>query len=653
MRLSHSRVECFLKCPYKFKLSYIDDLKTLPSDDPANALILGHALHTGIEKDVESAIEEYYAAYPIITDRHVEEAIKLEYWLPKIKEAIPKGGKHEIPIADGDDFIGFIDYLVPVELSLEEKDDICCECNEEDCPYENSGRCPKGKYTEYYDLYDWKYSNNVKNYLESGQLHEYKYYFEKLNPGKKIRNMYFMFVPKSQLRIKYKNKTNKRDETIREFRKRIYADLNSKELQFVKIDYNTEKVIEFLSNGIHAMNCEEYTKNPTRLCDWCEFKKLCERKDDVDMALPSTQRRTIEGNSYKKIWFYGLPFSGKTYLANQFDTPLMLNTDGNFKQVDAPVLRIMDEVKTEGRITKRKYAWEVFKEAIDDLEKGSEFKTIIVDLLEDVYDACRVKVCVDNGWDHESDDSFKAYDIVRSEFLRTLKRLINLNYNIVLISHEDTSRDIMKKGGDKVTAIKPNLNDKIALKVAGMVDIACRIINDEGKRVIRFKSNEVEFGGGRLSIAQKEIPCDYAALMKVYGDKPKKAESGSKEPEKVETEEVTTTNGSNVCTEDTYFHIAATGNYVMKHEGEAYPEGGQIISKEEFVKGASEIARGKAPVETPERKTRTRKSREVVEEAKEVAEELPFKEESSTTEEVTEAPAEEAVPRRRRRRSEG
>ena len=256
--------------------------------------------------------------------------------------------------------------------------------------------------------------------------------------------------------------------------------------------------------------------------------------------------------------------TGKTYLANQFETPLMLNTDGNYKQVDAPVIRIIDEVSTEGRITKRKYAWEVFKETIDELEKGSDFKTIIVDLLEDVYDACRVKVCSDNGWDHESDDSFKAYDIVRSEFLRTLKRLLNLDYNIVLISHEDTSRDITKRTGDKVTAIKPNLQEKLALKVAGMVDMVVRIINDEGKRTISFKSNEVEFGGGRLNIKAKNIPCTYEDLMKVYGDN----------------------------------QVQPTAT----------------VKNEVAVNEPNEV-------ETPEKKVRTRKPREVVEEAKEEAEE--------------------------------
>ena len=596
MQLSHSRVDCFVQCPFKYKLRYKRKLQTLPKGEPNDPLILGHALHTGIEKDVKAAIDEYYNAYPVITDRHVEEAMKLEYWLPKIKAILPEG-YHEIKIED-EDFLGFIDLLVPVE--------------------ETEG-------IEYFDLYDFKYSNNVDNYMDSGQLHEYKYYFEKIFPTMRIRKMYFMFVPKCNLRIKYKNKTNSRDETLREFRKRIIEDLENKKIEFVPIEYNTTKVIDFLTNGKHAIECDDYIKCPSRLCDWCEYQRYCESegRDDLDMVLPSTNRRKIEGSSYKKIWIYGLPFSGKTYLANEFDTPLMLNTDGNFKQVDAPVIRIVDEVKTEGRITKRKYAWEVFQEAVDELEKkNNDFKTIIVDLVEDVYDACRIKVCIDNGWDHESDDSFKAYDIVRSEFLRTLKRLLNLDYNIVLISHEDTSRDIMKKSGDKITAIKPNLQEKLALKVAGMVDIACRIVNNEGKRTISFKANEVEFGGGRLNIKAKEIPCDYKELMKVYGDDNSKTK---KTVEKVEEKPTETQPVVETTTEQ--------------------------------VSEPVETATAEQPVtETPERKARTRKPREVVEEAKAEATEVDENTEAQMTlangSEPEETPAEETPVRRRRRVTE-
>ena len=258
MQVSHSRIECFKKCPYQFKLRYIDNLDTLPTDDPTSPLILGHALHTGIEKDVQTAINEYYGAYPVITDKHIDEALKLEYWLPKVKELLPKDGLHEIEIKD-EDYVGYIDYLSPVEL-----------------PFDTEG-------IEYFDLYDFKYSNNVKNYVDSEQLHLYKYYFEKLNPTKKIRNMYFMFVPKCQIRIKYKNKTNPKDETIFEFRKRIIEDLEKKQIEFLKIEYDPNKVIEFLTDTKHAIEADEFPKEETRLCDWCNFKEYCQEGIDYDI----------------------------------------------------------------------------------------------------------------------------------------------------------------------------------------------------------------------------------------------------------------------------------------------------------------------------------------------------------------------------------
>ena len=114
---------------------------------------------------------------------------------------------------------------------------------------------------------------------------------------------------------------------------------------------------------------------------------------------------------------------------------------------------------------------------------------------------------------------------------------------MVFISHEDDSKDVTKKSGDKITAIQPNISGKVALKVAGMVDIVGRVINDEGKRTISFKSNEVIFGGGRLELKSSDIPCDYNALMKVYANAPKPevikpVQEESKKEEPVEEKKV-------------------------------------------------------------------------------------------------------------------
>lgn len=239
------------------------------------------------------------------------------------------------------------------------------------------------------------------------------------------------------------------------------------------------------------------------------------------MLLPKNERKPQGAIIKKAVWIYGAPFSGKSTIANDFPDPLFLNTDGNLKFLpggEPPKVEIANRVVVEGRQTKTTMAWEIFKQAISELEKKqNDFKTIVVDLLEDVYEHCRIYIYQREGITHESDNSFKYYDIVRTEFLSTLKRLMSLDYeNIILISHEDTSKDITKKSGDKITAIKPNLQEKVATKVAGMVDIVARVVADGDERTLSFKTNEVIFGGGRLSVTDKVIPLDFDEFMAVY-----------------------------------------------------------------------------------------------------------------------------------------
>ncbi len=463
-------------------MRYLDELKTIPDDKPDNALYLGTALHTGLEIGVDEAIQQYYGNYPIITDEHINEAIKLEVMIPKAKAMVPDG-QNEVLI-DDPDFKGFIDLLVPVG---------------------NEGGL------EVLDVYDFKYSNNKQNYLDSDQLHLYKYFFEKNNPLCSIRNMYFLMVPKSKCK-------QIKGEDLTSYRQRLLMDLKTLTPELVPIQYDPNKVIRFLLQTKELLEADTYPKHKSFLCRYCEYQAYCEKGEDY-MLLPENKRRNLESTTKKVIWIYGSPFSGKTTFANQFPDPLMLNTDGNIKFVDAPYIHIKDKVEG-GRLAKRTFAWELFKDVLLELEKkDNSFKTIVVDLLEDLYESCRRYICDQKGWDHESDDSFRAWDMVRTEFLSTLKRLMNLDYeNIVLISHLDTTKDITKKGGDKLTSIKPNINDKVANKVAGMVDIVARTIADDGQYVLSFKRNEVIFGGGRLKFKAAEIPLDYQAFCDLYAE---------------------------------------------------------------------------------------------------------------------------------------
>ena len=525
--LGYSAVSTFENCPYQYKLRYIDNVEMLDDYEATDALKIGTALHRGIEIDVPTAIREYYNSYPIITDAHITEAIKLETLIPKVKAVIPEG-QHEVFFEYGA-FKGTIDLLVPVEAPL---------------VYHTEERTGKEGTVErldgdWYDIYDFKYSNNIDRYLESPQLHVYKYFAEKAL-GIKVRKLYFVFAQKVLIR-------QKKTEDLNQFRLRLKSTLQEAQVQVKEVSYDTNKVIDFMQNQVNILTCTDYKKQPSRLCDFCEYQEYCEKQEVLNMVLPSINRVEVEKTSKKKIWIYGQPYSGKTTFADQAPTPLNLNTDGNVKYVTMPRLAIKDEVTTEGRITKRKFAWEIFKEAISDLEKGSDFKTVVVDLLEDTYEACRLYMYDQLGITHESDDSFRAWDKVRTEYLSNIKRLLNLDYNIILISHEDTSKDLTKKGGDKVTAIMPNLNEKASKKIAGMVDLVARLVVDGDKRTLNFKSDEVVFGGGRLQgVKTTEIPLSWDALCDVYdeaigkvADKPKTAHQQKVEEFKQEQSEAT------------------------------------------------------------------------------------------------------------------
>lgn len=519
MRVSYSQIGTFEQCPYKWYLRYIEQLETLEPNEPDNALILGNALHKGMElRDVQAGVDYYREQLNIYDDRAVNEEIKLRAMIAKGLEIVPEGFTEQALEAP-EEFKGFIDLLVPTE---------------QDKPI-----------SLMYDMYDYKYANakSADKYRNSSQLSVYKWYLERLNPAIKVRNMYFVLFPKVSIR-------QKKTETLDGFRRRLRETLADIQPEFIRVEYDEEQVHDFLREKEELEQATDFPKCASRLCDWCEYQSYCER-NELTMMLPKAERQARTEQGKIKLWIYGDPFSGKTTFANGAPMPLMLNTDGNIKFVDAPAIPIKDELKTEGRMTKKVFGWAKFKESIDELDKDPQgYETVVVDLTEGVYELCRTYMYDKRGWEHESDDSFKAWDIVRKEFLDTMRRVTNLDMNVILISHEDSSRDFTRPTGNKVTALKPNIADKVAKQLAGMVDVVGRVVVRDGSHMLTFKTDETVFGGGRLKMPTNEMPLDWATFEGVYmnevsgngtpvevAEKPKRKSRAKKaEPEAVEAE---------------------------------------------------------------------------------------------------------------------
>lgn len=246
MQASHSRIDTHRNCPYQYYIKYVLGLKAKFDFKPDNALVLGIAMHLGIDEGVEAAIKNYFSNYNSVTPAMIDEAIKLEYLIPKVQEAIPPNGIFEDKI-DDEDFIGYIDYLVEVP--------------NEEVTVKGKTYTPTSYKT--YDLYDFKYSNNKSAYLKDEQLHLYKYFFEKTRRDK-IRNLYYVFIPK----IKVKDYNDKH------YRDKLIAELKKAKPDIVQITYDINHIIKFLIDTKHCIEDETFNKGTN--CYFCSFKKYCE-----------------------------------------------------------------------------------------------------------------------------------------------------------------------------------------------------------------------------------------------------------------------------------------------------------------------------------------------------------------------------------------
>lgn len=515
-KTSYSRVGTFTQCPRKFAFNYVEGLTVPFNCDAANPLTIGTMLHECIEEGVDEAIAKYVAKYPVMTDLMVDELMKIRVLGSRARELalgmVDDGVDpvFETKIEDDSGFVGFIDMLIPRGEGL-------------------------------WTMLDFKYSNNVDRYLESGQLSVYKYFYEKTHPGEIIQDMAFLIVPKTMIR-------QKKTEDLYQFRERLSATLEDMWPKLYRVQYDAGQVADFAVGTCTMANASKFPKCQSRLCDWCDYKDFCLKGNDM-LILPKNERRSEAVITEPDMWIYADSYVGKSTFVDHFDDVLFLNTDGNVQNITSPFIQIADELVTEGRMSRKVLAWSKFREVIDELEKhDNDFKVIALDLVEDLYEHCRFYVFDQLGIKHESDGGYgKGWDMVRTEFLGQMKRLKSLGYRIIYISKELVT-EITYANGMKVSTFKPNLPDKVANVLAGTVTMTLRAYMDERGHFLQLRKNENVFGGGRIDF--KRDRCDLTveafgeALLEAQGataaakpvaKKPKRAAKAAKaEPEPVE-----------------------------------------------------------------------------------------------------------------------
>lgn len=242
VQFSHSRVSTFNQCPYKYKLHYVDGVKVERKITPTDALILGTAMHEGIEKGPEAASQYYLSQFQMLTEEHLIEEFKLQYWARQAQRVLPLQQAIFEKKLDHKDFVGYMDMLVPLEKKNR------------------------------YHLFDFKYSNNQQRYMTSGQLHEYKAFFESTHPGMIIDKMYFVFIPKIVLE---KNAT----ESLEDYFSRLEKELNQNAIELREVVFDYQKVMDFTLSIKKILETSTFHKTPSKLCGWCDYFGQCSEEE--------------------------------------------------------------------------------------------------------------------------------------------------------------------------------------------------------------------------------------------------------------------------------------------------------------------------------------------------------------------------------------
>lgn len=235
----------------------------------------------------------------------------------------------------------------------------------------------------------------------------------------------------------------------------------------------------------------------------------------------------------RNYFFYGATMSGKSYLANEFPNPIILNTDGNASANSVPAIQLLNEKDKKGNIIKS--VIEQLSEILLALQTQQHtYETVVVDVIDDVIDMIKIAVCGQFDVKSLSEVGYgKGYDYFNQALTELVIDLKALPMNVIYISREITEYD------DEGKAVKtaPSLREKYVNLINGNSDLMIRtekLGNHYNREVVRkrktYKSDQID-DKAILKILQT---IDGAVVM--TASKPQKQQAQAAKQEKIEDE---------------------------------------------------------------------------------------------------------------------
>ena len=213
------------------------------------------------------------------------------------------------------------------------------------------------------------------------------------------------------------------------------------------------------------------------------------------------------------VLLYGQPKTGKTTTAAQFPQALLCAFETGYLAIPGVMAQPVNK-------------WSEFKQILKQLDSDQarqQFKNIIVDTVDIAYDLCEKYICNQNGVSAVGDLPFgKGYNLAKKEFDEALRRIPQMGYGLVMISHAQ-DKTFKDENGDEYQQIVPTLANQPRLVVDRMSDIigyAHPFQEEDGTvHTTLFMRGTPRFvAGSRFKYTPDSIDFSYDNLVNAIGD---------------------------------------------------------------------------------------------------------------------------------------
>lgn len=229
---------------------------------------------------------------------------------------------------------------------------------------------------------------------------------------------------------------------------------------------------------------------------------------------PHQVSRDLRGYS---VFLYGTYKTGKTTIASHFPGALLCAFEKGYNALPdvyaQPIL-----------------SWGDFKKVINQLKQpavAEKFQTIVVDTGDIAYDMCVKYICSRESTAEKTYETIgdipygKGYTLAMQEFDEQLRKILQMNYGLVIISH-DKDKVFKDESGQEYNKIVPTLDNRAALVCERTCDIIgyARTVNtEEGQQTRLFIRGTPRFeAGSRFRYTPDSIEFSYDALVNAIAE---------------------------------------------------------------------------------------------------------------------------------------